>query len=330
MVNLGFRVSTRETLTTPAYEFPDVFDLAVRAEEVGFDSVWAGDSLIERPRFEPLTTLAAIAALTDEVELGTACMLTPLRNPVQFAQAWTTLDIISDGRMLLGACMGTPQELNRKQYELVGVPHEKRATALTEGIEVMRQLWRDGTVHYSGEYFDYDDEDISFSTGIERVSFLPVQEMPPVLVASNPGLHGKTEVVHPAVRRIVDVADGWLTCCRADHPEEFEQQWDAITEYAEEQGREPDDIRVVYNLATHIGDSREEARREMKEFVSRYFPSYDPEVVDDMGPSGTADDVIEHIERFHELGVDDFVFRFEAEDRHEQMDRFAEEVLPSF
>lgn len=47
MVEIGFRVSTREALTTPQYKFPDIFELAVRAEEVGFDSVWAGDSLIE-------------------------------------------------------------------------------------------------------------------------------------------------------------------------------------------------------------------------------------------------------------------------------------------
>lgn len=328
MVDIGFRVTTRDTLTTPEYEFPEVFELARRAEEVGFDSVWAGDSLIERPRYEPLTVLSAIAAQTETVELGTACLLTPLRNPVRLAQTWTTLDNISDGRMLMGACMGTPQDLNRKQYEIMGVPHERRATVLEEGIEVMKDLWDDGHVTYTGEYFEY--EDVSFSTGSERVPLEPVQDDPPVLVASNPGLHGKTDVVDPAVRRIVDVGDGWLTCCRADHPEEFERQYDAITSYAEDQGVDPDDIRVIYNLATNIGDSSEDARRSMRDYVSRYFPSYDPEVVDDMGPSGTADDIIDHIERFHELGADGFVFRFQASDRHEQMERFADEVLPSF
>lgn len=328
MVDIGFRVSTRETLTTPEYEFPHVFELAERAEEVGFDSVWAGDSLVERPRYEPLTILAAVAAMTDDVELGTACLLTPLWNPVRLAQTWTTLDNISDGRMLMGACMGTPQDLNRKQYDIVDVPHGRRATVLEEGIEVMKDLWDDGEMTYSGEYFEY--EDVSFSTGSERVPLEPVQDDPPVIVASNPGLHDEPTVVDPAIRRIVDVADGWLTCCRADHPGEFEQQWNAIANYAEERGKDPDDIRVVYNLATHIGDTREGARREMQDYVTRYFPQYDPEVVDDMGPSGTADDVIDHVERFHELGVDSFVFRFEAEDRREQMERFADEVLPSF
>lgn len=326
MVDIGFRVSTRETLTTPQYKFADVFDLAQRAESLGFDSVWAGDSLLDRPRFETLTTLGAIAALTDDVRLGTACMVTPLRNPIQFAQAWTTLDIISDGRMLLGACMGTPQD--HASYEAVGVPHDQRATVLTEGIEVMRQLWREGKVTYSGEHFQF--EDISFESGSERVPFRPVQDDPPVIIASNPGLHGKPAVVDRAVKRIVDVGDGWLTCCRADQPEEFKQQWAAISDYAKEQGKDPDDIHVVYNLATHIADSHSEARTQMQDFVSRYFPRMNPEVVDDMGPSGTADDIIDHMERFLELGVDDFVFRFEAEDRYEQMDRFAEEVLPSF
>lgn len=328
MVDIGFRVSTREALTTPQYTFPEIFELAERAEEVGFDSVWAGDSLIERPRFEPLTVLAAVAAQTDTVELGTACLLTPLRNPVRLAQTWTTLDIISDGRMLMGACMGTPQALNREQYDIMGVPHSQRATVLEEGIEVMKELWTHGEVTYSGEYFEYDD--VSFSTGNERTPLRPVQDDPPVLVASNPGLHDEPTVVDPAIRRIVDVGDGWLTCCRADHPGEFERQYNAVANYAEDQGKDPDDIRVVYNLATHIDDSRSEARDAMTEYVTRYFPQYDRDVVDDMGPSGTADDVIEHIERFHDLGVDSFVFRFEAEDRAEQMERFADEVLPSF
>lgn len=326
MVDIGFRPSTRETLTTPGYAFQDVFELAQLAEEKGFDSVWAGDSLLDRPRFETLTTLAGYAALTEDVTLGTACMVTPLRNPIQFAQAWITLDIISDGRMLLGACMGTPQD--NRSYEAVGVPHKRRATVLTEGLEVMRALWRDGEVTYSGDYFEY--EDIAFESGAELRPFEPVQDDPPVIIASNPSLHGNPSVVDKAVKRIVDVGDGWLTCCRADHPEEFEQQWAAIKDYAKEQGKDPDDIKVVYNLATHIADSRSEARTQMKEFVSRYFPRFDPEVVDDMGPTGTADDIIDHMERFLDLGVDDFVFRFEAEDRFEQMDKFADEVLPSF
>jgi alkanesulfonate monooxygenase SsuD/methylene tetrahydromethanopterin reductase-like flavin-dependent oxidoreductase (luciferase family) len=67
-----------------------VIRLAQRAEEAGLDSVWVGDSLIAKPRLEPLTTLAAVAAVTERVRLGTAVLLMALRHPVLLAQSMAT------------------------------------------------------------------------------------------------------------------------------------------------------------------------------------------------------------------------------------------------
>src|ERR1700739_3716007 len=80
-----------------------LLDLAVRAEALGFDSVWVGDSLPARPRHDPLTLLAAVAAGARKVQLGTAVFLPALRNPVVLAHQLATLDQISEGRLGLGA-----------------------------------------------------------------------------------------------------------------------------------------------------------------------------------------------------------------------------------
>lgn len=326
MVKIGVNLNNRAPLLTHEFTVEDMFDLAEETETLGYDWVCVGDNLLQRPRLEPLTSLAVAATRTETIGLGTACMITPLRNPIQFAQAWATLDQISGGRMALGACMGQPGKLSRKQYEAVGVPFERRARVLEEGIEVMKALWRDGTVNYSGKYFEF--EDVSFDTGNELIPFRPDQDDPPVWIASNPSQHGRDPVVEPAIRRIVDIGDGWLTCCRAAHPDEYEEQWNAIVSYAEDVGRDPDEIDTTYQFTTHIADSQEEADQKMMDYMGSYDVS--TKQLDEQGPRGSAENIIEWIETFNERGCENFILRFAAYDQLTQARRFAEEVLPAF
>lgn len=328
MLKFGLNINNREPLITDEYSVDDMFEMAVDAERLGFDSVWVGDSLLEKPRLEAVACLTKAATVTESVDLGTSCMVTPLRNPIQLAQSWATLDILSGGRTILGACMAaTSDELGRKQYEVVGVDPRKRATALREGIEIMKGLWEDGSVSYDGDYFEFDD--VSFDTGNERNPFRPVQRSPPVWVVSNPSSRGQDAVHGPAVRRIVDVGDGWMTCCRAQHPEEYEAQIAAIGNYADKVGRGLDDISKAYQVTLHIGDSREEAKVNMTEYVDRYYP-HQYYNLDDWGPIGTPEDVIEWLETFADIGCDTFIIRFGAFDQREQLRRFADDVLPAF
>ena len=83
MISFGFLLPTREiVMTQEVPNFRQILDLAEHAETLGFDSVWVGDSVLARPRFEALTTLAAVAARTQRVKLGTAVLLPMLRQPV--------------------------------------------------------------------------------------------------------------------------------------------------------------------------------------------------------------------------------------------------------
>ena len=103
MTAFGFLLPTREIVM--AQEQPDfrqIVDLAERADALGFDSVWVGDSVLARPRLEALTTLAAVAARTQRVKLGTAVFLSALRNPVVLANEAANLDLLSQGRLILG------------------------------------------------------------------------------------------------------------------------------------------------------------------------------------------------------------------------------------
>ncbi|HJU16392.1 MAG TPA: LLM class flavin-dependent oxidoreductase, partial [Stellaceae bacterium] len=101
-LRIGYLLPTREQIMAGRPAAAPLLSLAERAEALGYDSVWVGDSVLARPRHDPLTLLAAAAARTQRVELGTAVLLPALRNPVLLAHQVATIDQISAGRFVLG------------------------------------------------------------------------------------------------------------------------------------------------------------------------------------------------------------------------------------
>ena len=99
---LGYLLPTREQIMEGRPDAAPLLTLAERAAAAGFDSVWVGDSLLARPRHEPLTLLAGVAGRVPRIALGTAVLLPALRNPVLLAHQVATLDQISEGRLILG------------------------------------------------------------------------------------------------------------------------------------------------------------------------------------------------------------------------------------
>ena len=103
MTAFGFLLPTREmVMNHEVPNFSQILELAEHAEALGFDSVWVGDSVLARPRFEALTTLAAVAARTQRVRLGTGVLLPMLRHPVLLANEVASLDHVANGRLILG------------------------------------------------------------------------------------------------------------------------------------------------------------------------------------------------------------------------------------
>src|SRR5579872_5040680 len=99
---IGYLLPTRERIMEGAQTTGALLDLATRAEALGYESIWVGDSLLARPRHEPLTLLAGVAGRVPRVMLGTAVLLPALRNPVLLAHQVATLDQVSEGRFILG------------------------------------------------------------------------------------------------------------------------------------------------------------------------------------------------------------------------------------
>src|SRR5580658_8671792 len=133
---IGYLLPTREAVMQGRPETGPLLALAERAEALGYDAVWVGDSLLARPRHDPLTLLAAVAARTRKVLVGTAVFLPALRNPVVLAHQLATLDQISEGRLVLGAGIATDVPNIRAEFAAAGVPFEGRVGRMMEGLRL--------------------------------------------------------------------------------------------------------------------------------------------------------------------------------------------------
>ena len=334
-LEFGVNLNNREPLIAPDYDLDMLLDLSSEVEERGFDSVWLGDSLFSKPRYEPISLLSAISQRTSKVKLGTACMVSSTRNPLYLALEWATLDRISHGRTILGTGMGNPEEGVRREFEALGLDYTRRGAIFEEGLAAIRQLWTDGKVTLDGEFFQYDD--VSFYSGTEMGPLMPVQSPPPIWVVSNPRLRGDAEPdvmerrIRAACNRIVKYGDGWMTCCRAQHPEELVDQLAWIRKVADEQGADMDRLVISYQVTMNIGDSEDEARGAFNDYISKYYPELSQAMdLSNWGPVGTPAQISEWIRTFAEAGVDHFICRFGAIDQFGQVERFADEVLPEF
>ena len=140
--------------------WPDYLDLARLAEDVGFDSVWVGDHLLydlpdgsTRGPYEAWTTLAAIAAATDRVEIGPLVASTSFHAPAMLAKQAATIDAISGGRLIVGLGAGW----NEREYTAYGFAYDRRVSRFEEAVAIIVPLLREGRTTFHGRFYDVDD-----------------------------------------------------------------------------------------------------------------------------------------------------------------------------
>jgi alkanesulfonate monooxygenase SsuD/methylene tetrahydromethanopterin reductase-like flavin-dependent oxidoreductase (luciferase family) len=291
-----------------------MLELAERAEAAGLDSVWVGDSLVSKPRLEPVAAMAGIAARTKRVRIGTAVMLPALRHPVTLAHSLATVDVLSHGRLVIGAGIGgafTPEQA--KDWTAADVDAKRRAGRFTELVQIMKRLWTEEHVSFDGQHFKVDD-----------VTLYPRPVQPggvPILLAT----HYRTGFERQALRAARH-GDGIIGI--SDHPDEFAQTVTKVDELAAAEDRDPSTFEHVYYLTVHIGDNAAAAKAEAEDFLVSYYGVN--HWGDRWGPWGNADTVVEKMRAFAQAGADHLVVRFAGWDQRDQWARFEAEVLPRF
>lgn len=313
--DFGVLLPTRGVLVYSGGQPPrveQVWQMAETAERAGYDSVWVGDSVTSKPRLEPLTALAAVAARTSRVKLGTAVLLNALRHPVHLAHAAATIDNISAGRIILGLGAGRGNnQMFVSEHAAVGVPITERADRMEESIRAMRALWSGDSTSSDGEYYPLDDVVLEPR---------PVQPSIPLWISSN--------WVRRGLSRVAEMGDAWIT--NVPTVDLFQQCWRRIEDCAGEAGRDPAGIGRCLYVSVNLNDDSAGALQEGDQYMQSYYSiPYDVISKNLLCVFGTVQQCIEKINAYREAGADYFIVRFASPDQQRQLSRFTAEVLPA-
>jgi alkanesulfonate monooxygenase SsuD/methylene tetrahydromethanopterin reductase-like flavin-dependent oxidoreductase (luciferase family) len=238
---VGLLLPSREAVLWAGGDLALLVETARQAERAGYHSLWVGDSLLARPRGEPLALLAAIAVATGHARLGTAVLLPLLRHPLNLAHSAASVDRIAEGRLVLGVGPGAPVPGTAAELAALGVAGDRRVDAMLATLERCRRLWR----------------------GQDEVELLPRPARPggPPLWL---GAHG------PRMLRLTGQRfDGWLPFSRT--PDDFAAGLRAVRQAAADADRDPDALATGVYLTAAVADDPRRAAGELDAYMRAYY-----------------------------------------------------------
>ena len=252
----------------------------------------AHDAAVEE-RLEQVTTLAFLAGITEHIKLVTSVMIIPYRNPILTAKMLSTLDMLSKGRLILGAGVGWMEE----EFELLNAePFAERGAVTNEYLKAFIELWTSDNPTFEGKYVNFSD-----------ITFLPkpVQKpYPPIWIGGQS---------RPAIRRAAQIGDCWHPVGAIPaaplEPEELSEKLVLLRQDAEKVGRDPATIQVSVKAPLYDSNDTSGPRRRF---------------------TGSPDEVRQDVQTYSDIGVTHLIFDFRVESANETNDRmakFSEEVM---
>ena len=296
----------------PLAEPETITTLARFAEDAGFHSIWLADHVVfpaqfeaqypfsatgafpaptADPLLEPIAAMGVLAGATKRIRIGTAVLIVPYRNPVLTARMLITIDQFSGGRVILGAGVGWLRE----EFEVLDAPDfALRGTATDEYLEIFKRLSAGGEVSFEGETYRFPP--------VHSVPGSVQRPHPPVLIGG---------VSNPALRRVAR-NDGWLATALGR--EQMPERLAALKRICDEQGRNFDDLEMVYKLFIAPGEPKQGV------YGGR-----------EMG-SGSPGQIKDDLKAVLDAGFERIVVRYRGDSaaaQMEQMERFAADIVPN-
>ncbi|MDA4130863.1 MAG: TIGR03619 family F420-dependent LLM class oxidoreductase [Thaumarchaeota archaeon] len=313
----------------------NILKVAEQAEALGFHSVWVHDHILwgssqhkthlsagsaealqvsQKPNFyESVTTLAYVAAKTASVKLGVAVLVLPLRNPLVLGKQLANLDVLSEGRLIVGVAPGAPN-ITMHEFEAVGADYEKRGKITDEYIAALKKVWTENLLSFSGTFVNFKEA---------QMFPKPVQENLKILIGG-----GERGISSRALRRVVELGDGWIPAYLT--PPEIREGISKIKEELHSRKRDSG-ITVVHEMFTSIEAEGDRAEASAVKSLSTNFVSAEEGLKRSL--VGSPAEIAKKLELYDDAGVDITELKFvysEITALVKMMKLFSKEVLPSF
>jgi probable F420-dependent oxidoreductase len=280
---------------------------ATRAETIGYDSLWLQERVIgDFTVLEPVTLLSYVAAITTKLRLGTAVILLTLRNPIQLAKAYATLDCMSHGRAVLGVGLGGGHLGSHE--DVFGYTREGRVTRFTESVRIMKLLWTESKASFQGRYWNFSD-----------VSMEPKPIQKPHLPLWFGGHHEN------ALKRAVKYGNGWMGA-GSSSSDAFIRESAQIRSFLDEAKRDPATFGYGKRVYLAVDNDRARGEKRIREWFARRYKNAD------LGPRvsiwGSSAECTEKIQEIVRAGAQHIVFN-PMFDEMEHLEICAKEIMPN-
>jgi alkanesulfonate monooxygenase SsuD/methylene tetrahydromethanopterin reductase-like flavin-dependent oxidoreductase (luciferase family) len=321
----------------------DITRAAKRTEALGYDAIWVHDFIVWTHKqdqthvscgatelvhedttpifYESLTNLAYLAGITERVNLGVAVLCLPYRNPVVAAKQLANIDLLSDGRLILGVGPGGAKDGHNRDFEVLGIPRRDKWEMTKEYIRVMQEIWTSDKPSFSGRYVNFEPTDLNPK---------PVQKPHPPLWG--PGHIWKDGKPPSSLDITAELCTGWIPGFIT--PEEYPGRIRELKDMARAFGRGDVDFEIGNEIPACIAETDqlaiERSRKTLGVYTEGFQSHPDQERILASAMVGSAARLREKVLAFVEAGVDHFEIKFvyhSVDELIAQLELFAAEVI---
>jgi alkanesulfonate monooxygenase SsuD/methylene tetrahydromethanopterin reductase-like flavin-dependent oxidoreductase (luciferase family) len=293
-----------------------MISFAQKAEELGYDSLSVNDHIVFRTGWiDAISTLSAIAAVTNRIKIGTSILNVVVRNPVICAKALSSIDIISEGRLFAGLGPGS----SKGDYDACGVPFEDRWKKFSEALEIIHALWNEKGE--SGlQSFDYDGKYYRLKGA--SIQPRPYQKPhPPIMIASWGSEQG--------LRRVAKYGDGWMASAYNITPDKFREKWKSLLNHRREMNKDVEQFEnSLMTMFGYIDNDKEMVQNMVKNVLSPALGRPADEL-NNLLLFGSSAECIKKISLLYESGVKRIHF-WPINNYLQQIEIFFKEIVKNF
>ena len=278
----------------------------MKAETLGYESLWLQERILsDFAMLEPVSLLNYVAAITTKLRLGVSVVLLTLRNPIQLAKSFSTLDCMSGGRAILGVGLGGGHLGSHE--EIFGYSREKRVRRFTEAVQIMRLLWTERKASFQGSFWNFKD-----------ISMEPKPIQKPHVPVWFGGHHEN------ALRRAVRYGDGWMGA-GSSSSSACVRESAMIRRFLEEANRDQGTFGIAKRVYLAVDDDKARAEGRLREWFAIRYKNAD--LASRVSIWGSRDECTERIQEIVRAGAKQIVFN-PVFDEMEHLEICAKEIMP--